>query len=374
LPKGTALIDIVGYIHVKAKDEEQDEPFEQRLMAFVVRPERELAMVPLGPTRSLAELIDRWRASHGTGKAPLRPRQSLAELIKRWLASQAAGKAPPAGETDPGVELRKRLWEPLAQHLEGVKTVLVSPDGPLNGLPWAALPGSKPGTYLVHEYAFAVVPVPQLLPELLRDQPRRDKEPPSLLLAGDIDFGEGQARDPKVPAGKLPPVPIFGPLIGTEGEVNDLRRQFKEAFPDAPAPKVFRREKATKTEILAAMPAHRFVHLATHGFFAGESEKSAIEVAQRAALQRSALRLPAEAAGRHPGLLSGLVFAGVNEPDQPREKTILTALEAAELNLDKVELVVLSACETGRGRVAGGEGVLGLQRRFPACRGKKRGG
>jgi CHAT domain-containing protein len=63
-------------------------------------------------------------------------------------------------------------------------------------------------------------------------------------------------------------------------------------------------------------------------------------------------------------LLSGLVFAGANRPDRRPEETILTALEVGELELSKVELVVLSACETGRGRVAGGEGVLGLQRAF----------
>ena len=63
-----------------------------------------------------------------------------------------------------------------------------------NGLPWAALPGSHPGTFLVHEYAFAVVPVPQLLPELLHGKPRLANQQPSLLLAGGIDFGE--ANDP----------------------------------------------------------------------------------------------------------------------------------------------------------------------------------
>ena len=161
LPEGSALIDLVDYFHLEPPAKGQTEPSEEpRMVAFVVRPERpEVVIVPLGPSQALAGWIDRWRASYG------------------------AGKAPPAGETDPGAELRKRLWEPLAAHLEGVKVVLVSPDGPLHGLPWAALPGSQPGTFLVHEYAFAVVPVPQLLPELLRGKPRLAK-PAAILAAG----------------------------------------------------------------------------------------------------------------------------------------------------------------------------------------------
>jgi CHAT domain-containing protein/tetratricopeptide (TPR) repeat protein len=342
LPRGTALIDLVDYLHATASDEGQNgSSVEPRVAAFMVRPERpEVAIVPLGPSKDLTALIDRWRSTY------------------------AAGTAPAAGAPDPAAELRKRLWDPLAQHLDGVQVVLVSPDGPLNGLPWAALPGSKAGTFLVHEYAFAVVPVPQLLPELLRAEPRRAKESPSLLLAGGIDFGAGDAREPVARDGKLPPVPTFRPLPGTESEVNDLRSQFEDAFPDAPPPRRLSKDKATKPTILAALPSHRFVHLATHGFFADEAEESAVDLAQRAGLLRGGLHLRPEAAGRHPGLLSGLVFAGVNRPDRPPEETILTALEAAELDLGRVELVVLSACQTGRGRVAGGEGVLGLQRAF----------
>ena len=341
LPEGSALIDLVDYLHLEPPAKGQTEPsVEPRVVAFVVRPERqEVVIVPLGPTQALAEWIDRWRASYG------------------------AGKTPPAGETDPGAELRKRLWEPLAAHLEGVKVVLVSPDGPLHGLPWAALPGSKQGTFLVHEYAFAVVPVPQLLPELLRGKPRLANQQPSLLLAGGIDFGEQNARDAEAPAGKLPPVPVYGPLPGTESEVNDLRTQFEDAFPGTPR-RCLRKDKATKEAVVAAIPSHQFVHLATHGFFADESEPSILQAEQRAALQRGDLRLLAGVAGRHPGLLSGLVFAGVNRSDRRPEETILTALEAADLELGQVELVVLGACNTGRGQVAGGEGVLGLQRAF----------
>jgi tetratricopeptide (TPR) repeat protein len=333
----TALVDFLEYTHRSPPPQGKGQwRFERRLAAFVVRRDS-LQQLDLGLAQPIAEHIGRWRASH------------------------AVGKAPPEGMADPAAQLRKQLWLPLERHLKGIKVVLVSPDGALNGLPLAALPGAEPGKFLVHEYAFATVAVPQLLPELLQGMSRPAQEPPSLLLAGGIDFGESKAEPP---AGSLPPVPLFSRLAGSESEVNDLRAQFEDAFPDAPAPKLLRKDKATKAAFLAAAPRHRFVHLATHGFFAAESEKSALAPERRAALLRDGLRMRVEATGRHPGLLSGVVFAGVNRPEHRPEESILTALEGAELGLDQVELVVLSACETGRGQVAGGEGVLGLQRAF----------
>ncbi len=73
----------------------------------------------------------------------------------------------------------------------------------------------------------------------------------------------------------------------------------------------------------------------------------------------------------YPGLLSGLVCAGANNPRRSLVPFsldvgagVLTAEEVAGLDLSGCRLAVLSACRTGLGNVAGGQGVLGLQRAF----------
>lgn len=104
-------------------------------------------------------------------------------------------------------------------------------------------------------------------------------------------------------------------------------------------------ENATEDSI-KKLRSPGLLHVATHGFFRPDS-----------------------GANLSPLLRSGLMLAGAgfNHPSNPgnsAEDGILTSLEAMNLNLDKTDLVVLSACETGLGEVKNGEGVYGLQRAF----------
>ena len=64
-----------------------------------------------------------------------------------------------------------------------------------------------------------------------------------------------------------------------------------------------------------------------------------------------------------PLLRSGIVLAGANQPEQGvSDDGYLTALEVAQLDLSGTDLVVVSACESGRGEIRTGEGVYGLKR------------
>ena len=292
---------------------------------------------------------------------PLGPSQALAELIESWRASYGAGKAPAAGAPDPGAELMRRLWEPLAKHLEGVSVVLVSPDGPLNGLPWAALPGSKSGTFLIHEYSFAVVPVPQLLPELLGAGADRTADPASLVV-GDIDFDALPGRSPEARRENHFPL-----LPGTKAEAGAVHDLFRRTFGSRPA-ELLTGKDATKEAFVSRATNCSHLLVATHGFFLPEQSESPGPGSVRSL---ESLLFRRELVTDNPALRSGLVFAGANYQAAGQGSGFLTALEASDLDLHRVDLAVLSACETGLGKVEGGEGVLSLQRASWPGRGRR---
>jgi CHAT domain-containing protein len=129
-------------------------------------------------------------------------------------------------------------------------------------------------------------------------------------------------------------------------------------------------EGATEERLCAELQRHSVVHLATHGFFQPEGLSSLWDEARSGRSLGPTRMDPSSAsvAGRHPGHLSGLVCAGVNAPArEDLDDGYLTAEELSWLDLSGVELVVLSACETGLGSARSGEGLIGLRRAFLAA-------
>src|SRR5215472_159503 len=128
----------------------------------------------------------------------------------------------------PGQDLARLLWQPLRKHLKDIEVVLIAPDGYLCGLPFAALPGGKPGTYLIEELAIGYVTSGRHLLELDADKgaPRGK----GLLTVGGLAYGK--------PPGKSEQSTVFAALAyrdlpGTQLEADRIARLYRQAFSKA---------------------------------------------------------------------------------------------------------------------------------------------
>jgi tetratricopeptide (TPR) repeat protein len=119
LPAHTVFIDLYRYWYLQhdaTKPGRQGQSLTESYTAFVVRQNQKqpIVRVELGAAAPIDDAVSDWR---------------------RAIADK---KSSPAAET-----LRRSVWDKLAKYLPaGTQTVLLAPDGPLTGLPWAALPGS----------------------------------------------------------------------------------------------------------------------------------------------------------------------------------------------------------------------------------------
>jgi tetratricopeptide (TPR) repeat protein/CHAT domain-containing protein len=356
LPEGTALVDFVAYRHFTPKLKAKP-PWhvEGRLLAFVVQRGSDPVCVPLGKTEDIDEAVQAWR------DAVLRGQNSDAE----------------------GARLAGLVWRPLVKHLGDARTILLAPGGPLALVSFAALPGSKPGTYLLEERAIGYVTSGRHLLELAADAERPKSA--GLLALGGLDYGprpegstavavkdgsRGLERSPDINPNLFLQSAYWKPLPGTRFEAEGVVRAYRDHFHEGPAALLLAGTEADaarlRRELTAAgdRPRWRYLHLATHGYYqpppplprhAGPDDPFAFD---RSRAERTA--------GRNPLLLSGLVLSGANRsPDQGT----LSAEEASVLDLRGVELAVLSACDTGLGKVDM-DGVQSLQRAFQMAGGR----
>jgi CHAT domain-containing protein len=255
--------------------------------------------------------------------------------------------------------------------------VYLVPDGSLNLVSFASLPVGE-SLYLVERE-----PILHYL-GAERDLPSQPLQPApntGLLALGAPDFDVDPGTGPSL-AGVVEEPPQrgsrpacgdfralrFEPLPASAHEVTEVAALWRNRAPNEHEISVLTGAQASKTALRIRARGHRVLHLATHGFFLGEGCPSALRA--RAGLRGiGGFKVPGTAPvlGDSPLLLSGLALAGSNRRERgapPGDDGILTAEEAAALDLSGTEWAVLSGCETGMGQVQSGEGVLGLRRAF----------
>ncbi len=210
--------------------------------------------------------------------------------------SQVEGRDPAWRATSR--DLYQLLLKPAAAQLRNRTRVRIVADGPLWELPFQSLPGPA-GGYWIEEASISMSPSISFL----RDQTAAKKASPAVFTRDLVAF-----------AG----TPELNSQVKRIGALYDAGRSLIRAD-----------KEAVESGFRKDAPGARVLHIAAHG----------VMDQQNALHSRIILSSPGNKAGAEDGLIE--------------------AWELMRMNLNS-DLVVLSACETGRGRVADGEGLIGL--------------
>jgi CHAT domain-containing protein/tetratricopeptide (TPR) repeat protein len=248
-----------------------------------------------------------------------------------------------------------QFWKPIVDKVGAVSTVYLSPDGVYNQVNLEAI-STPDGKYVLDNSNIVLLSNTK---DLYYDKLRPEK--PSTTQNVDM-FGNPQfyVRTTKgVPVENSgmtrSTIEVIADLPGTKRELDELKSLLDRKGWTVES----KTEKSADEPSVKAIDNPRIFHVATHGFFQDDKK-----------VARADDELNEGAAYENPLLKTGLLLAGagdiLNETkyNYNLDNGILTAYEAMNLNLDKTDLVVLSACETGLGEIEAGEGVYGLQRAF----------
>ncbi len=356
LTEGTAVVSFLRYERRSERDPDTGKTpaSMDSLLAFVVRPGGAVQRIEFGPAAELEELVRDWRDALG------RP------LVGRGIGIRvAASRATELEEL--GRRLRERVLDPILAAAGDVRTLHVVLDDFLHLVPLDALPFEDGilGEHIAvrNEVTFARL----LRPERTRAQEGR----PLLVGAIDYDTQPSEASTVRLDA-MAPPIEASAERSGpsaagfpflpeTEGEVSSIAALLHEiSGQDA---LLLSGSAATKAALFAAAPKARFLHLATHGWFARESFKSQLDTLSEQGAHAAWRRAEETLTGFAPETLCGLALAGANRGRDAvgRVPGILTAEELATFDLRNCELAVLSACETNVGIRRAGQGIQSLQ-------------
>lgn len=267
----------------------------------------------------------------------------------------------------------KYFWEKIDQELKGKKRVYFSGDGVYAKINLNSIRDHATSSWLLDRYEIRLLSSLRDLKDS-RLKPAAEPEKTAALFGFPdytLKFADTTKTPAELQAEQLLQRSQYGgarsfdldPLPGTKKEVTEIWKLLKGKGWKV---STYMAESATEKKI-KQLNSPVLLHIATHGYFQNDIDEA----------YTPATSLLAEKMARNPLLRSGLMMAGASHAYNvnygnltnwsDREDGILTAYEAMNLNLDRTEIVVLSACETGLGEIRNGEGVYGLQRAFLAA-------
>jgi len=349
-PANSSLIEFVRYDYIPTEG-----PWRRQYLALVLPAAGEMRLAQLGEATELDDLIEQYRAH--LLDVSSRPDQIQADDQDHYDKLASA--------------LYHAIWKPCRLSPTASGMVFIAPDGGLNLVSFAGLQTAD-GQYLVERFPIHYLSAAR---DIVRYGEPSDHGM-GLWALGDPDFD-------CLPETRVSGLEAPGRTESSAAEMlavryvrSDCEGLVSSAVPRLPGTRVELERageawSATQEERVSLRfgtdasedrfkreaPSYRVVHLATHGYYL------------HGACDPGGGSMSTEFIGEHPLLLAGLYMAGANlhgagAAEYDAEDGILTAEEVAGMDFSQTSTVVLSACETGLGKVEQGEGVYGLRRAF----------
>ena len=312
IPRNGILIEFQRYTAFDSA-KSTNEKGKQHYLALVLNPNGEKSAINLGT----ADLIDKKII-----QALKASEERLADAQQLWE------------------EVGDLVIKPLKEAIGNSQTLFISPDAELNRVPFAAISSHKDDQLLGDAVKIRLLTTGRELLDLAKRSKSSKRK--SLVVANPsfnllkinqtkqesnlIASNTSQQRSGDLTSFNWDPLP------GTAKEGKIVAELTKA--------KLLTKNQATSLALQKQQQAPKILHIASHAYYLPDQEK-----------------------GENPLLRSGIVLAGANDPEaNPKDDGYLTALEVAKVDWQDTELVVISACESGKGDVQSGEGVYGLKR------------
>jgi CHAT domain-containing protein/Tfp pilus assembly protein PilF len=310
----------------------------------------------LGEKRSLAWVLSKDKLTVGV----LPPRKEIEDEVSAYRKSltgkiSALTVAGSLAEIEPaGRKLYASLLQPVENALTGARSLVIVPDGALGYLPFETLvlptrrtsSGKDRFTYLLERFSIVYGPSASAL-VAVKGMNRKQGAPAKTLLAfGDpiVDAPAASTKNGAEATRSASPEPVSKPETTVADEYAERGFSFSRLpytreevlgisnlYP-ANQRQVYLGEQAREETVKAErLEDYRYIHFASHGFI-DESQPSR----------------------------SGILFS---RDSHSTDDGVLQMGEIMRLKLN-ADLVTLSACSTGLGKLVNGEGILGLTRAF----------